>query len=71
MMAPRPGTGPPDEFVEAVFTCKGDYYDPNFPLQLESFYKNLHGLLNAGMIRVVYMKNCPVSTLKLVHNNIC
>lgn len=49
MMAPRPDTGQTVEFVEAIFTCKGDYYDPEFPKELEQLNQRLYKLLNTGM----------------------
>lgn len=47
-MVNTPGRGQPPDFVEAIFTCKGDFYDPNFPDELETINKRLLHLLNAG-----------------------
>lgn len=46
-MTPRPDPGPPD-FIEAVFTCRGNFYDPNFPQELEIINRRLQTLLRAG-----------------------
>lgn len=47
-MVTRPDRGQPPDYVEAVFTCQGDYYDPNFPHQLEAINRRLLDLLKAG-----------------------
>lgn len=38
----------PDDYIETVLTCKGDYYDPEFPRQLERFSESLRQLIQTG-----------------------
>lgn len=40
--------GPQEDYIETVFTCKGDFNDPNLHLQLEEFYEGLCSLLLPG-----------------------
>lgn len=47
-MAPKPDTGQLPDYVEAIFTCKGDYDDPNLPQQLELLNQKLQALLKSG-----------------------
>jgi hypothetical protein len=40
--------GPQEDYIETVLTCEGDYYDPEFPGQLEKFSERLRHLLLDG-----------------------
>ena len=41
--------GSEEDYIEAVLTCEGDFYDPEFHTQLEDFSRQLKQLLAEGM----------------------
>lgn len=39
-----------EDYIETVLTCEGNFYDPNFHIQLENFSKKLEDLIVKGML---------------------
>lgn len=37
-----------EDYIEAVLTCEGDYYDPDFHIQLQNFNRKLEDLIVQG-----------------------
>ncbi|XP_067935462.1 serine-rich adhesin for platelets-like isoform X2 [Watersipora subatra] len=66
-MTPRPDAGRPD-FIEAVFTCRGNFYDPNFPNELEVLNRRLQTLLKADKQNLVIKKVEPWNSVKVTVN---
>ncbi|XP_074643659.1 uncharacterized protein LOC141900589 isoform X2 [Tubulanus polymorphus] len=60
--------GPPDDYIETVLTCEGDYYDPDFPSRLEAFKQNLQGLLLKDEQPLILKKVEPWNSVRVTVN---
>jgi hypothetical protein len=40
-----------EDYIETVVTCEGDFYDPEFEVQLLDLKRKLQELISSGMFR--------------------
>ncbi|XP_064605082.1 mucin-2-like [Liolophura sinensis] len=62
--------GPQEDYIETVFTCKGDFNDPNLHLQLEEFYEGLRSLLlpDSCQEKLILKKVEPWNSVRVTFN---
>ncbi|XP_013399320.1 mucin-12 isoform X1 [Lingula anatina] len=60
--------GPQETYIETVFTCEGDFNDPNLPVRLKSLERKLTKLLLKEKEKLILKKVEPWNSVRVTFN---